>query len=165
MKREEIDDSYSVGRATEVAYEFSVRRRGPSHLYTKTEPAALRNFDTFCKTTFATKSGAKQTFASGMKKETMAPVTWPRPTRAGVGTLYYRRSTATYRTQSSRLATRNAQPKSSGLSEPDLLDTLRILVRTHIDQVRGDVRLAAGTTGTVQVDARSRYRAKVPFQD
>jgi hypothetical protein len=33
-----------------------VRRRGPSHLYTKTEPAALRNFDTFCKTTFATVS-------------------------------------------------------------------------------------------------------------
>ena len=53
---EEIDDSYSVSRATDVAYEFSVRRRGPSHLYTKTEPAALRNFDTFCKPTFSTKS-------------------------------------------------------------------------------------------------------------
>src|ERR1700742_2092690 len=54
LKREEIDDSYSVSRATEVAYDFSLRRRGPSHLYTKTEPAALGNFDTFCKTTFAT---------------------------------------------------------------------------------------------------------------
>jgi hypothetical protein len=64
LKREEIDDSYSVSRATDVAYEFSVRRRGPSHLYTKTEPAALRNFDTFCKPTFSTKSGAKQTFVA-----------------------------------------------------------------------------------------------------
>src|SRR6201989_1038943 len=54
LKREEIDDSYSVSRAPEVAYDFSLRRRGPSHLYTKTEPAALGNFDTFCKTTFAT---------------------------------------------------------------------------------------------------------------
>jgi hypothetical protein len=35
LKREEIDDSYSVSPATEVAYEFSVRRRGPSGLYTK----------------------------------------------------------------------------------------------------------------------------------
>jgi hypothetical protein len=26
LKREEIDDSYSFSRATEVAYEFSVRR-------------------------------------------------------------------------------------------------------------------------------------------
>jgi hypothetical protein len=56
LKREEIDDSYNVSRATEVAYEFSVRRRGPSHLYTKIEPAALGNFDTFCKTTSTTKS-------------------------------------------------------------------------------------------------------------
>ena len=54
LKREEIDDSYSVSRATEVAYDFSLRRRGPSHLYTKTEPAAPGNFATFCKTTFAT---------------------------------------------------------------------------------------------------------------
>jgi hypothetical protein len=56
LKREEIDDSYSVSPATEVAYEFSVRRRGLSLLYTKTEPAALGNFDTFCKTTFASVS-------------------------------------------------------------------------------------------------------------
>jgi hypothetical protein len=60
LKREEIDDSYSVSPATEVAYEFSVRRRGPSHLYTKTEPAALGNFDTFCKTTFATVSSVNR---------------------------------------------------------------------------------------------------------
>jgi hypothetical protein len=38
-----------------------VRRRGPSYLYTKTEPAALRNFDTFCKTTFATVSAEQRT--------------------------------------------------------------------------------------------------------
>ena len=61
LKREEIDDLYSVSRATEVAYDFSLRRRGPSHLYTKTEPAALGNFDTFCKTTFATISGTFRT--------------------------------------------------------------------------------------------------------
>jgi hypothetical protein len=44
LKREAIDDSYNVSRATEVAYEFSVRRLGPSDLYTKTAPAALRIF-------------------------------------------------------------------------------------------------------------------------
>jgi hypothetical protein len=62
LKREEIDDSYSVSPATELAYEFSVRRRGPSHLYRKTEPAALGNFDTFCKTTFATVSAKERHF-------------------------------------------------------------------------------------------------------
>jgi hypothetical protein len=44
LKREAIDDSYNVSRATEVAYEFSVRRLGPSDLYTKTAPAALGIF-------------------------------------------------------------------------------------------------------------------------
>ena len=29
LKREGIDNSYSTSRATEVAYEFSVTRRGP----------------------------------------------------------------------------------------------------------------------------------------
>jgi hypothetical protein len=56
LKREGIDDSYNLSRATEVAYEFSVKRRGPSDLYTKTAPEAFRIFDTLCKTTFATKS-------------------------------------------------------------------------------------------------------------
>src|SRR5471032_1187683 len=56
LKREAINDSYNLSRATKVAYEFSVRRCGPSDLYTKTAPAALRIFDTFCKTTFATPS-------------------------------------------------------------------------------------------------------------
>jgi hypothetical protein len=56
LKREGIDDSSNLSRATEVAYEFSVRRRGPSDLYTKTARTALRIFDTFGKTTFATKS-------------------------------------------------------------------------------------------------------------
>jgi len=59
LKREAINDSYNLSRATKVAYEFSVRRCGPSDdLYTKTAPAALRIFDTFCKTTFATLSCA-----------------------------------------------------------------------------------------------------------
>jgi len=49
LKRGAIDDSDNLSRATEVAYEFSV--------YTKTAPAALRIFDTFGKTTFATLSG------------------------------------------------------------------------------------------------------------
>jgi hypothetical protein len=56
LKREPIDDSYNLSRVTEVANEFSVRRWGPSDLYTKTEPAALGIFVTFCKTTFATES-------------------------------------------------------------------------------------------------------------
>ena len=55
-KREGIDDSSNLSRATEVAYEFSVRRRGPSDLYTKTARTALRIFDTFGKVTFATLS-------------------------------------------------------------------------------------------------------------
>src|SRR5580704_10350762 len=56
LKREGIDDSSNLSRVTEVAYEFSVRRRGPSDLYTKTARTALRIFDTFGKTTFATLS-------------------------------------------------------------------------------------------------------------
>jgi hypothetical protein len=60
LKRETIDDSDSLSRAIEVADEFSVRRWGLSDLYMKTAPAALRIFDTFGKTTFATLSGAKR---------------------------------------------------------------------------------------------------------
>jgi hypothetical protein len=56
LRREAIDDSDNHSRVTEVAYEFSLRRWGPSDLYTKTAPAALRIFDTFGKTTFATLS-------------------------------------------------------------------------------------------------------------
>src|ERR1700738_690661 len=62
LKREAIDDSYNLSRFTEVAYEFSVRRCGPSDLYTKTAPAALGIFDTFCKTTFATVSALERTW-------------------------------------------------------------------------------------------------------
>src|ERR1700688_3019126 len=42
LKREAIDDSDNLSRATEVAYEFCLRRRGPSDPYTKTASAALR---------------------------------------------------------------------------------------------------------------------------
>ena len=61
LKREAIDDSDNLSRVAEVAYEFSVRRRGPSDLYTKIGPAALRIFDTFGKTTFATLSLRQRT--------------------------------------------------------------------------------------------------------
>ena len=61
LKREAIDDSDSLSRVTEVAHEFSLRRRGPSDIYTKTAPAALRKFDAFCKTTFATVSSELRT--------------------------------------------------------------------------------------------------------
>jgi hypothetical protein len=44
-KREAIADSYNLNRVTDVACEFNVRRRGPSHLYTKTAPIARRIFD------------------------------------------------------------------------------------------------------------------------
>jgi hypothetical protein len=54
LKREETDDSHGVRRVTEVAYEFSVRRRGPSGSYTKTTPTARRSFTHLYKTTFAT---------------------------------------------------------------------------------------------------------------
>jgi hypothetical protein len=56
LKREPIDDSDNPCRVTEVAHEFSLMRRGPSDFYTKAAPAALRIFDTFGKTTFATLS-------------------------------------------------------------------------------------------------------------
>ena len=52
--REAIADSYYLNRAAEVAYEFNVRRCGPSHRYTNSEPVALRIFEHLCKTTFAT---------------------------------------------------------------------------------------------------------------
>ncbi len=57
-KREAIADSSNFNRVTEVACEFNVMRRGPSHLYTKAAPGARRIFDHQCKTTFATVSGA-----------------------------------------------------------------------------------------------------------
>ena len=56
-KRETIADSYNLNRVSEVACEFTVRRCGPSHLYTKTAPVARRIFDHQCKTSFATQSG------------------------------------------------------------------------------------------------------------
>ncbi len=60
LKRKEVDDSHSFSRATEVAHEFGARRGGPSDHYTKSAPAALRIFDTSCKTTFATQSANKR---------------------------------------------------------------------------------------------------------
>jgi hypothetical protein len=41
MNRKTIADSCNFNRVTEVACEFNVRRRGPSHLYTKSAPAAV----------------------------------------------------------------------------------------------------------------------------
>jgi hypothetical protein len=55
-KREAVADSYNLNRAAEVAYEFSAQRRGPSHIYRKSAPVALRIFEHQCKTTFATQS-------------------------------------------------------------------------------------------------------------
>jgi hypothetical protein len=55
-KREAIADSYNLNRATDVGDEFNVRRYGPSHIYTKSAPVALRIFEHQCKTTFATES-------------------------------------------------------------------------------------------------------------
>ena len=55
-KREAIADSHRRNRIVEVACEFNVRRRGPSHTYTKVAPTAFRIFDHQCKTTFATQS-------------------------------------------------------------------------------------------------------------
>ena len=60
LNREAIDDSDNLSRATEVAYEFCVGLCGPSDLYTKNAPAALRNFETFGKATFATLSRRKR---------------------------------------------------------------------------------------------------------
>jgi len=44
LKREPVDDSDNLSRASEVAYEFCVRRWDPSDLHTKTAPTALRIF-------------------------------------------------------------------------------------------------------------------------
>src|ERR1019366_2404794 len=60
FEREAIDDSDNLSRVTEVAYEFCLGRLGPSDLYTKNAPAALRIFDTFGKTTFATISATSR---------------------------------------------------------------------------------------------------------
>jgi hypothetical protein len=64
LKRKKIDDSHSLSCVTEVAYEFSVRRQGPSDPYTKTAPAARGIFDHLCKTTFATVSRIERTCCS-----------------------------------------------------------------------------------------------------
>jgi hypothetical protein len=61
LKRKDVDDSHSFSRATDVAHEFGARRRGPSDHCTNNAPAALRIFDTSCKTTFATQSRAERT--------------------------------------------------------------------------------------------------------
>jgi putative ABC transport system substrate-binding protein len=71
VNREEIADSCRFNRVTEVACEFGARRRGPSHIYTKAAPAALRNFDHLCKTTFATQSGVDRTLRG--RRENGAP--------------------------------------------------------------------------------------------
>src|SRR6202158_1678848 len=71
-KREAIADSYNLNRVTEVACEFNVRRRGPSHLYAKAAPVARRIFDHQCKTTFAT--------VSAKRRHPITPSEWrPRP--------------------------------------------------------------------------------------
>ena len=62
LKRKDVDNSHSFSRATEVAHEFGARRRGPSDHCTNNAPAALRIFDTSCKTTFATQSPQQRTF-------------------------------------------------------------------------------------------------------
>jgi hypothetical protein len=59
LKREAIDDSDNLSRLTEVAYEFSAGRRGPSDIYKKNAPAVFRIFGTFGKTTFATLSARR----------------------------------------------------------------------------------------------------------
>ena len=78
LKREAIDNSDNLSRATEVAYEFCVGLCGPSDLYTKNAPAALRNFETFGKATFATLSGAERTCRAGRATSGFDPTrTWP----------------------------------------------------------------------------------------
>jgi hypothetical protein len=56
LKREAIDDSDNLSRVTEVAYEFSLRRRGSSDLLHENRACGPQIFDTFGKTTFATLS-------------------------------------------------------------------------------------------------------------
>jgi hypothetical protein len=77
-KREAIADSYNLNRVAEVACEFNMRRRGPSHLYTKTAPIARGIFDQQRKTTFATQSGEKRTLHDIANQSFMTH----RPTRA-----------------------------------------------------------------------------------
>jgi hypothetical protein len=60
LKRIRIVDSYSRSGAAEVAYEFSVRQRGPPGP-AKTASKGRRIFDLLCRTTFSTVSGATQT--------------------------------------------------------------------------------------------------------
>jgi hypothetical protein len=55
LKRKEVDDSHSFSRATEIAHEFGASDEVP-RILTRRTPAALRIFDTSCKTTFATQS-------------------------------------------------------------------------------------------------------------
>ena len=62
-KQKAIADLYNLNRITEAACEFNVRRRGPSHLYTKVAPAARRIIGPQCKTTFATQSPYERTAA------------------------------------------------------------------------------------------------------
>jgi hypothetical protein len=88
LKHKVIDDSDNLNRATEVAHEFCVRRCGPSNLYTKNAPTALRIFDTFGKTTFATLSAAKRTSERAMQRPVQGnkiepwPAQWRRRVKA-----------------------------------------------------------------------------------
>jgi hypothetical protein len=72
-KRETIADSYNLNRVSEVACEFTVRRCGPSHLYTKTAPVARRIFDHQCKTSFATQSGKERTSCHSAQNDVVDP--------------------------------------------------------------------------------------------
>jgi hypothetical protein len=66
-----IDDSCSPSRATKVADEFSVRRRGPSGPYLKTTTTARRIFDHLCKTTFATVSAQSSRSPALIREEVL----------------------------------------------------------------------------------------------
>jgi len=60
-KQRAIADSYDLNRVTEVACEFCVRPRGPSHLVQESRAHGPQNFGHRRKTTFATVSREKQT--------------------------------------------------------------------------------------------------------
>jgi hypothetical protein len=60
--RRRLPNSGTLNRVAEVGCGFDARGRVPSHLYTKAAPIARRIFDHRCKRTFATVSGAKQTW-------------------------------------------------------------------------------------------------------